>query len=142
MLKTTTTQIHQNLQPHTHASFQRRTSASDTPLPAHIRTNLRAIFRGLTEPWDFQITMDLKNLSSMMRKDCKGSGSAGVKKNLAKCIPTVAKICSQKKDLWDVKSGAGDKKVQRSISPLSGGFTSKGQVRRLPPQMSRISDYA
>ena len=95
--KTTTTRIHQNIQPHIHTSFQRRTSASDTPLPAHIRTNLRAMFRVLTEPWDFSDYHGSKKTVIHDAQRLQRQWLGRSQKNLAKCIPTVAKICSPKK---------------------------------------------
>lgn len=141
MLKTTTTQIHQNLQPHTHASFQRRTSASDTPLPAHIRTNLRAIFRGLTEPWDFSDYHGSKKTVIHDAQRLQRQWLGRSQKNLAKCIPTVAKYVCRKRPLGCQIWSRWQESATFNLPP-SGGFTSKGQVRRLPPQMSRISDYA
>lgn len=52
-----------------------------------------------------------------MRKDCKGSGSAGVKRTWPNAFQLLQKYVHRKRPL-DVKSGAGDKKVQRSISPF------------------------
>lgn len=89
----------------------------------------------------FLITMDLKKLSSMMRKDCKGSGSAGVKRTWPNAFQLLQKYVHRKRPLGCQIWSRWQESATFNLPP-SGSFTSKGQVRRLPPQMSRISDYA